>query len=142
MTTPLWALLGFALWTLLVLASTVGLYRWTGLLTGRDNFQTFGEYRIEGADWYKRGMRAHANCVENLPVFGALVLVGAFAGVDATVLDVLALVVIGVRVPHTIVHVAFQQTNVVVGFRSLLFHTQWFAMVGMALVTAWHGWVA
>ena len=30
-----------------------------------------------GPGWYRRCNRAHLNCVENLPVFGAVVLVGA-----------------------------------------------------------------
>jgi hypothetical protein len=35
MTIPLWVLLGFAAWTLLTLFTTVGVYRWTRILTGR-----------------------------------------------------------------------------------------------------------
>ena len=32
---PVWVLLGFAAWTLLILFSTVGVYRWSRILTGR-----------------------------------------------------------------------------------------------------------
>jgi hypothetical protein len=35
MTILQWALLGFAVWTLLVLFGTVGVYQWTRILTGR-----------------------------------------------------------------------------------------------------------
>ena len=35
MTVPQWALLGFSVWTLLVLFGTVGVYRWARILTGR-----------------------------------------------------------------------------------------------------------
>ena len=35
MTVPLWMLLGFAAWTVLLLLSTVGVYRWSRILTGR-----------------------------------------------------------------------------------------------------------
>ena len=32
---PVWVLLGFAAWTLLTLFTTIGVYRWTRILTGR-----------------------------------------------------------------------------------------------------------
>jgi hypothetical protein len=35
MTIPVWVLLGFAAWTLLTLFTTIGVYRWTRILTGR-----------------------------------------------------------------------------------------------------------
>jgi len=35
MTIPLWVLLGFAIWSLLTLFATAGVYRWTRILTGR-----------------------------------------------------------------------------------------------------------
>ena len=35
MTNPVWVLLGFAAWTLLTLFTTIGVYRWTRILTGR-----------------------------------------------------------------------------------------------------------
>lgn len=136
MTVPLWSLLAFAAWTLLTLSTTVGVYRWNRILTGRARIATFAEFSIEGAGWYKRAMRAHANCVENLPVFGALVLVVTAAGREGGAVDVLCLVVIGARVPHTLVHVLFEQTNTVVAFRSAFFNIQWLAMFAMAVVLA------
>lgn len=142
MTLLTWSLLGFALWTLLLVAVPVGAYRWNMIFSGRANFRTWADYEIKGAPWYRRGMRAHANCVENLPVFASLVLVITLAGLETQWLQTLGLVVLGARVLHSVVHVAFEQTNVVVGARSLLYHTQWFAMVGMGLLTAWHAWGA
>jgi hypothetical protein len=65
---PVWILVGFAAWTVLLLLATVGVYRWSRILTGRVAIREFRADQIEGADWYKRAMRAHANCVENLPV--------------------------------------------------------------------------
>ena len=136
MTTPLWTLLAFAAWTLLTLALTVGTHRWGRILTGRSRFEDYAEYRVEGKDFYARGLRAHANCVENLPVFAAIVAVASIAGVRSPTLDVLSLVVVGVRVPHTLVHVAFEQTNRVVVFRSMFFNLQWLAMLAMVVVIA------
>ena len=73
MTVPVMMLVGFAAWTVLLLLFTVGVYRWTRILRERVPISSFRADQIEGADWYKRAMRAHANCVENLPVFGAIV---------------------------------------------------------------------
>ena len=136
MTTPLWALLAFAGWTLLTLALTVGTHRWGRILTGRSRFEDYAEYRIEGTGFYARGMRAHANCVENLPIFAAIVAVASVTGIRGPTLDVLSLVVIGARIPHTFVHVAFEQTNHVVVFRSMFFNLQWLAMLAMVVAIA------
>jgi len=61
MTVPVWMLLGFAAWTVLLLLSTVGVYRWSRILTGRVPIRDFRADQVEGEDWYRRSMRAHAN---------------------------------------------------------------------------------
>lgn len=71
--------------------------------------------------------------MENLPVYGAIVVVLLATGAESTFLDVLALVVIGARVLHTLVHVAFEQTSAVTFCRSMLFNLQWLAMIAMAV---------
>jgi uncharacterized MAPEG superfamily protein len=134
MTVPVWVLLAFALWTLALLASTVGVHRWFAILTRRANFATWGEYHLEGPGWYKRAHRAHANCVENLPVYAALVLVAFVAGVDRPILDALAITLMGARVLHSVVHVAFEQTNGIAACRSGLFILQYNCMLAMAVV--------
>lgn len=136
MTIPTWCLLAFAAWTLLTLGLTVGTYRWGRILTGRAGFRDYGDYKIEGAGWYCRGMRAHANCVENLPIFGAIVFTMWVAGLDNAVLNILAIVVVCLRIPHTIVHVCFEQTNTVVGVRSILYNSQFAAMSAMIVIIA------
>lgn len=133
MTIPVWILLGFASWTLLVLALTVGVHRWSQILGGRGEIADYAHYKIEGADWYERSLRAHANCVENLPVYGALVVVLIAAGLDAPVFDILAVIFFGDRILHTLTHVTFEQTNFVAGFRSGFFNIQRFCMVGIDL---------
>jgi uncharacterized MAPEG superfamily protein len=79
MTVRVWTLVGFATWTVLLLLTTVGVYRWSRILTGRVPIRSFRADQVEGADWYIRAMRAHANCVENLPVFGSIVF-GLYVG--------------------------------------------------------------
>lgn len=44
MSVPVWVLPGFAGWTLLILFSTIGVYRWRRILTGR---ATVREWRAD-----------------------------------------------------------------------------------------------
>lgn len=133
MTIPVWVLLGFAGWTLLTLTLSVGLYRWSRILTGRSEIKDFRGDAIEGTDFYKRAMRAHANCVENLPVYGALVVAARAAGLDDPTLDALACTILAARVVHTTVHVAWVQTNAIASLRFGFFFIQLASMVGMAM---------
>ena len=94
MTQSLWMLLGFAAWTLTVLMVGVGVRRWGLILTGRANLTSFPADTPHGSPGYRRAMRAHANCVENLPVFGAIVLTASAAHLEAAGFDQLAAVVL------------------------------------------------
>jgi uncharacterized MAPEG superfamily protein len=114
---PVWVLLAFAVWTVLLLFGTVGVYRWSHILTGRVPIREFKADQVEGADWYKRAMRAHANCVENLPVIGALVLALHVSGTRGSSVDAASLLIIMARVPQSLVHVCLVQTNSVVAVR-------------------------
>ncbi|NUO51406.1 MAG: MAPEG family protein [Polyangiaceae bacterium] len=131
MTIPMWVLLAFASWTLFILMATVGIYRWALILTGRAEIKAFRADDVHGSDFYKLAMRAHANCVENLVVYAAIVVVLFAAGLDRTFLDVMALVILGARIVHTAIHVALSQTNVVAGFRFGFFFIQLLCMLGM-----------
>ena len=124
MTLPVWMLVGFAAWTVLLLLATVGVYRWSRILTGRVAIRDFRADQIEGAEWYKRAMRAHANCVENLPVFGAIVL-GLYVGnVGSASVNALVVAVLLARVMQSLVHVCFIQTNTVTAVRFGFFFVQ------------------
>jgi uncharacterized MAPEG superfamily protein len=114
---PVWVLLAFAVWTVLLLFGTVGVYRWTRILTGRVPIREFKADQVEGADWYKRAMRAHANCVENLPILGALVFALYASDTGGKSVDVASLLIIGARLPQSLVHLCFVQTNAVVAVR-------------------------
>ncbi len=129
---PLLALLGFAAWTLLLIFM-VGWHRWSGILTGRARIASFSSTAAEGPDWYRRAMRAHANCVENLPVFGAVTLVAAALGIRDATIDALALAVLVARVGQSTTHVAFEQTNLVVSFRFAFFFIQLVAMLAIGI---------
>jgi len=121
---PVWMLVGFAVWTVLLLLATVGVYRWSRILTGRVAIREFRADQIEGADWYKRAMRAHANCVENLPVFGAIVF-GLYVGnVGSALVNALAVAVLVARIMQSLVHVCFIQTDIVTSVRFGFFFVQ------------------
>ena len=124
MTLPVWMLVGFAAWTVLLLLATVGVYRWSRILTGRVAIREFRADQVEGADWYKRAMRAHANCIENLPIFGAIVL-GLYVGnVSSALVNALAVAVLVARILQSLVHVCFVQTDIVTSVRFGFFFVQ------------------
>jgi uncharacterized membrane protein YecN with MAPEG domain len=55
---------------------------------------------------YRRFVRAHANCVENLPVFAAIVLAAQAADAHSRILDVLSVGVVAARVAQTSAHLS------------------------------------
>jgi uncharacterized MAPEG superfamily protein len=129
MTVPVWTLTGFAAWTILLLVCTVGWYRWSRILTGRAPIRTFRADHVEGEDWYRRAMRAHANCVENLPVFGAIVFALYVSGIDGPVVSAITLAILAARVAQSLVHVCYEQTNTAVSVRFAFFFVQIAAFV-------------
>ena len=137
MTIPQWALLGFAVWTLLVLFGAVGVYRWSRILTGRGRISEWQADRPQGSDWYQRAMRAHMNCVENLPVFAAIVLCATAADADSRrLLDWLAGAVLVARICQTTVHLAFAPSDAAALVRFAFFFVQAFCMLAMAASVA------
>jgi len=133
---PVWVLLGFAAWTLVTLFTTVGWYRWSRILTRRAQLSEFRADVVHGDDWYRRAMRAHANCVENLPVYGAVVVAMLATGVQGQSLDALAIILLAARICQTVTHIAFEPTNIVVGVRFAFFLTQAICMISMGIIVA------
>lgn len=134
MTVPVWVLLAFAAWTLLTLLLTVGVARWSKILTGQANLYDFPADVPHGSEWYRRAVRAHANCVENLPVYGAVVVAIQAAGLQSDRLDTLAVAFLLARFCQTVTHIGFQPTNVAVALRSGFFFTQIVCMFWMGLL--------
>jgi uncharacterized MAPEG superfamily protein len=141
-TIPMWMLLGFATWTVLLLMGTVGIYRWVEILRGRKRIGAFPSDQVEGDDWYRRSMRAHANCIENLPVFGAIVLALYASGVAGPAVDRLSMAVLAARVVQSTVHVSHAQTDAFVSVRFSFFCVQlvaFLALIILIAVKATHG---
>lgn len=133
---PLWVLLAFAGWTLLLLVTTVGVYRWSRILSGRASIREWRADEPQGNDLYRRAMRAHMNCVENLPVYGAVVLAAVATGVDTRLLDVLAVAMLVARIGQSTLHVAFEPTELIAGTRFGLFAVQVVCMAWMGIQIA------
>lgn len=122
-------LLGFALWTLLLLMFTIGVYRWKLILGGSAAIHTFAADAPTGVDWYRRATRAHANCIENLPVYAAIIFVMSQLEVEGPLVDVLCWIVLGARLCQTTVHVGFVQTARAVSFRFSFYTFQLLSML-------------
>ena len=138
MTIPMWMLLGFATWTLILLMAFVGVYRWVNILFWRASIASFRSDRLEGQDWYQRGTRAHANCVENLPVFGAIVFVMSATGVGGVAVDTLCTIVLVARVCQSLVHVSHVQTDAFVAVRFSFFSVQLVSFLALIVIVVRH----
>ncbi len=134
----MWMLLGFATWTLILLMTFVGVYRWVNILFSRAPIASFRSDRLEGEDWYQRGTRAHANCVENLPVFGAIVVVMSAVGVDGVAVDALCTTVLIARVCQSLVHVSHRQTDAFVAVRFSFFSVQLLSFLALIVIVVQH----
>jgi len=137
-TIPLWVLLAFAMWTLAVLMVGIGIRRWSLILTGNAQLTDFPADTPHGTPAYRRAVRAHANCVENLSVYGAVTVAAFAAQAQSPTIDTLALVFIAARICQTLVHMTFAETNTTVMIRFLFFLTQIIVMIWIAAEVARH----
>ena len=134
MNVPVLVLLGFAAWTLLTLFGSIGVYRWHRILTGRASIAEWRADLPQGSDWYQRAMRAHMNCVENLPIYTAIVVALIAMGLHRTVIDYLAVTMLAARIGQTVTHIALPPTNAATGLRFALFLMQAACMIAMGMV--------
>lgn len=133
MTIALYCWLAFAVWTLALLAFTIGVYRWNLILRGARDIHSFrADASEDSPDWYRRATRAHLNCVENLPVFGALVAIASFERLSSPAFDVLACTVVVARVAQSLTHVSFPISARSVAVRFTFFSIQLVCMLAQA----------
>jgi uncharacterized MAPEG superfamily protein len=136
MTMPVLVLLAFAGWTLLTLMGSVGIYRWSLILTGGISIADWRADVPQGSDWYRRAMRAHLNCVENLPVYSAIVVALEATGMRSPVIDDLAIAMLVARMAQTVVHIALPPTTMAASVRFALFFGQIICMAYIAVTVA------
>ncbi len=137
MTTPLWVLLAFAMWTIFMVLH-VGFHRWKSVFTGTVPKGGFPSDVPPEHPFYRRAMQVHRNCVENLVVYSAIVVVLTVRGLDTPVLDYLALALITGRILQSLIHLTQVQTQPVILVRFSFYALQLGAMIWMGFI-AWLG---
>ena len=140
MRVPVLVLLGFAGWTLLTLFGSVGVYRWSRVLTGRASIAEWRADLPQGNNWYQRAMRAHMNCVENLPIYTALVVALMATGLHSPTIDGLAIAMLAARICQTVIHIVLPPTNTAASLRFTFFFAQVVCMIAMGTLIGLHSW--
>ena len=111
MSPSLLALLGFISWSLflLVLMETI---RSKLVLTREVPANGFNPENSNLSPFMQRLARAHANCLEGLPIFGGLLVLAIIAG-KAQVTDPSAYLLLGARIVQSLIHLASTSPNAV-----------------------------
>jgi uncharacterized MAPEG superfamily protein len=104
MSPTLFALTGFIAWSLALLVLMEAI-RSKLVLTREVAPNAFTPDNAALSPFMQRLARAHANCVEGLPIFGGLMLVALVADRTA-ITDPLALAFLGARVLQSLIHLA------------------------------------
>lgn len=115
------ALLGYAVWTLLLLM-TLGTVRTSAVIAGKRAPNSFSPSGDDMQAFGKRLTRAHANCYENLPLAGA-VLLYAIATNQTALTDGLAYIFLAARVAQSTAHL-ISTSNMFVRIRFFFFIVQ------------------
>lgn len=104
MSPTLLSLLGFLSWTLALLV-VMEIIRSKLVLTGEVPANGFKPDNAGLSPFMQRLARAHANCLEGLPLFGGFMLLAVVAG-KTQVTDPLAYVLLAARVLQSAIHLA------------------------------------
>lgn len=128
MSATLIALTGFITWTLALLV-LMEIIRSKMVLSKQIEANGFQPDNGNLSPFMQRLARAHANCIEGLPIFGGLMLVAVVANKSA-VSDPLAYVFLGARIIQSIIHLA-SVSKLAVTLRFSAFATQ------MAIAVYW-----
>ena len=104
MSATLLSLLGFLSWTLALLLLMEGI-RTKLVLTGEVPANGFAPDNSGLSPFMQRLARAHANCLEGLPLFGGFMLFAVVAG-RSQVTDPLAYVLLAARIVQSAIHLA------------------------------------
>ena len=128
------ALVGYVAWNL-ILAVWILSYRTGLVLTKKHTANGFDPGGYDVSEFSGRLCRAHANCYENLPMFGALILLALATG-NGAITDPLARWVLVARVAQSTVHL-ISTSELAVTIRATLFSVQlgimgyWIYQLGM-----------
>ena len=134
---PLLSLVGFSVWTVLVLVLGVGGHRWSRILFEDARLSDFSGDVPHVSERYRRIVRAHANCVENLPVFASLVLTASVVSYGSNLFDALCVAVLVAGVAQTSIHCASGSERAI-AFRFTFFAVQVCAFLAIAALVLWN----
>jgi uncharacterized MAPEG superfamily protein len=112
-------LVGLALWSVAMTFVLVG----ARVSSGKE----LNSFKADGNDLGAFGLRvtrAHANCLENLALPAAIILIAMVQGQTAIITDGLALVFLVSRIGQSLVHMLFIQSVPMVIVRATLFTVQ------------------
>lgn len=104
MNTTATALVGFIAWSLFLLVLMEGI-RSKLVMTKAIPANGFNPDNSNLSPFMQRLARAHANCIEGLPIFGGLMLVAIVTGRSA-VTDPLAYVFLSARILQSVIHLS------------------------------------
>lgn len=124
------ALTGFIAWSLLLLVLMEGL-RSKMVLAGEIPPNGFRPDNANLSPFMQRLARAHANCLEGLPIFGGLMVVALLTD-RAALTDPLAPILLGARVVQSVIHLC-SLSSLAVNARFAAFAVQ----MGVALYWCW-----
>ena len=104
MNPTLTALTGFVAWTLFLLVLMEVICSWL-VATKVVPANGFNPDNSNLSPFMQRLARAHANCLEGLPIFGGLMLIAVVAG-KAAVTDPLAYALLAARIVQSLIHLS------------------------------------
>jgi uncharacterized MAPEG superfamily protein len=130
MTSTLTALTGFIAWALFLLVLMEGI-RSRLVMSRAVPANGFVPDNANLSPFMQRLARAHANCLEGLPIFGGLMLVATVSG-KSEVTDPLAWLLLGARIVQSSIHLA-SNSVVAVNLRFAAFALQ----MGIGCWWAW-----
>ncbi|GGC64975.1 MAPEG family protein [Undibacterium terreum] len=104
MTPTITAVTGFVIWSLFLLL-LMELMRTRLVLTKAIPANGFKPDNSNLSPFMQRLARAHANCVEGLPIFGGLMLIAVVTGRSA-ITDPLAYVFLATRILQSVIHLS------------------------------------
>jgi uncharacterized MAPEG superfamily protein len=104
MTPTLIALTGFVVWSLFLLV-LMEVIRSKLVLTKEVAANGFKPENSNLSPFMQRLARAHANCIEGLPIFGGLMLIALVAG-RASITDPLAYIFLVARILQSVIHLS------------------------------------
>jgi len=126
------ALVFYALWAIALVLMVAG-DRVLLVLKGEAKITEFSPGVPHGTDSYWRINRAHMNTLENLPIFGAVVLSGWAIGLETLLFNRLAVIVVCARVVQSVIHI-LSGSALAINLRFAAYGVQLVCIIWMAVM--------